>query len=107
MVDGHAPCWAFEKGSYRMETKMSAQTLAKTSDIHEQAELAGSGLPALVYRSCKAFLTQVLVGPVHHINKRRKLLVAQFLTALGESRRREARRIIDRYRHLIDRDEFP
>ena len=101
MSDGQAALLEHSK-KVLMEAKISVQTLATAHGIREQAGFAASAFPMLVYRIRKAFLARMFVDPVHLINKHRRVVVAQFLAALGESRRREAARVIDRYRHLIE-----
>jgi len=88
------------------ETKMSLRALTTVSTIRAQTESGGPSLAVLIYRIIRAFFTQTLVVPVNLISKHRKALVAQFLAALRETRRREAARAIDRYRHLIDGDGY-
>jgi hypothetical protein len=104
MADQQAALLGRSKKAF-METKMSVQTLATTRGIREQTGFAAPALPMLVYRINRAFLTQIFVVPAHLINKHRKTLVAQFLAALSESRRGEAARVINRYRHLIDDEQ--
>jgi hypothetical protein len=105
MADGQATLLGHSK-KVMVETNTGAQPLVSARDVREQAALAAFALPQLVYRIYSAFLTQVVVGSVRLIDKHRRVLAAQFLAALDESRRREAARVINRYRHLIDGDEY-
>lgn len=104
MANGQAALLGHSK-KVLMETKMSVQTLATARGIREQVGFAASAFPMLVYRISKALLAQIFFVPVHLINKHRKVVIAQFLAALGESRRREAARVIVQYRHLIEGTE--
>ena len=88
-----------------METEMSVQALEPASGPLEQSRLARSVLPILAYRIRKAFFAQLLVILVYRINEHCRGFVAQIMAALDETRRREAARIIRRYRHLIDNDK--
>jgi hypothetical protein len=68
--------------------KMSVQALASASGTLDQSRRARFALPILVYR----------------INEHCRAYFARIIAALDETRRREAARIIHRYRHLIDND---
>jgi hypothetical protein len=50
----------------------------------------------------RTIFASTVLSFVGAINERGKTLVARFMTALDESKRREADRLIRRYQHLID-----
>jgi hypothetical protein len=93
---------------FLMETKMSVRALTPVNSTRERSGFWLSALPVLVSRTDelrKAFLAQILAILVHRLDKHGRIFVAQIMAALKEARRREAVRIIHRYRHLVHNDE--